>query len=658
MENCNKVVVSLSGGLDSMCVALHYLARGYEVRGYAFDYGQKHNVELKKLRKNIKYMQSLGLKISLQVINLRDVFNESASALVGRGENGEIPHEDYRAENQKATVVENRNVIFSAIVFSKALAWANKTGENVVISQGVHSGDHCFTEDTKILTPFGYKTVKELRIGDTVYSMNTETGQIEEDTCLDVIAKGTNNEIYTISTTAGDIRLTAEHNVYVVNLGELTRSGFAKTIIKKKVKDLEEGDIMLTTAKLPELQDSKDSKIYIADVVSDFLKNMGYTSVIEDGNIIPVSTNGKRMTAYPVSMDAASLLNIMAWYITEGCTSRSKNPTSSKFLSSFCQSALQNLENCEIIHEDLNKLGIPISTTYKVLQNKIGDVVYQFNSVMSILMQTCGNKSADKRIPNWIMEFLMKNPSFINGFVCTMANGDGHYDPISGLYSYTSKSPVLIEQLSFLIKLAGFYVKINHRGEMTVIYFGNKTRKQGLTRYNDGAMARVMKITINNSIVENVYDISVKNNHNFFAGEYGNVLISNSIYPDCRPESVNMAKELYKISNWGTEKVDFEAPFVNETKGEALRDGMGAMKALGLTKTQMHRILRNTHSCYDPDEKGKACGLCGTCRERLEAFACAGFMDPAKYSNPKAAKELYNKCVSEIKANTGGPSNN
>lgn len=245
--DCNKVIVSMSGGLDSTCLAMHYLAAGYEVRGYAFSYGQKHGIELQKLQKNIALMQSMGLKISLQIINLKDVFNESASALVGN-ENGSIPHDRYDSENQQVTVVENRNVIFSAIIFAKALAWANKSDEPVIISQGVHSNDH-------------------------------------------------------------------------------------------------------------------------------------------------------------------------------------------------------------------------------------------------------------------------------------------------------------------------------------------------------------------------------------------------SVYPDCRPESVNMAKELYRISNWGSDKVDYETPFVNKTKSQVLEDGLISMKSLGLNDADIKSILANTHSCYDPDEHGRSCGKCGTCQERLQAFSDNNMKDPIEYQN-------------------------
>lgn len=158
MENCNKVCISLSGGLDSTMLLMHYLARGFEVRSYSFDYGQKHDIELKKVKDNIKFLQEKGLPVSHQVINLRDAFSDSVSSLYGAN-NEKIPEGDYRDENMKSTVIEQRNVIFSAIVYGKALSWSKKSNSNVLISLGIHAGDHTIYPDT---TPESQSMAREL----------------------------------------------------------------------------------------------------------------------------------------------------------------------------------------------------------------------------------------------------------------------------------------------------------------------------------------------------------------------------------------------------------------------------------------------------------------------------------------------------------------
>ena len=144
----NKAVLSCSGGLDSSCLLLKLLAEGKEVRCYSFNYGQKHAVELEKIKKNIAFLQSKGFPVTHQEINMVDVFAGNTSALVA-ATGKEIPHGHYAAENMKSTVVPLRNVLFSAVVFSKAINWAVESGENVVISLGIHSGDHTIYPDCR-----------------------------------------------------------------------------------------------------------------------------------------------------------------------------------------------------------------------------------------------------------------------------------------------------------------------------------------------------------------------------------------------------------------------------------------------------------------------------------------------------------------------------
>ncbi|MAL97933.1 7-cyano-7-deazaguanine synthase QueC [Hydrocarboniclastica marina] len=89
-----------------------------------------------------------------------------------------------------------------------------------------------------------------------------------------------------------------------------------------------------------------------------------------------------------------------------------------------------------------------------------------------------------------------------------------------------------------------------------------------------------------------------------------------AIYPDCRPQFVERMDEVAQIANY--EPVRIVAPFLHADKGQILRQGL----ALGLDYGQ-------TWTCYNGREK--ACGRCGSCVERLEAFAANGLADPLPY---------------------------
>lgn len=90
-----------------------------------------------------------------------------------------------------------------------------------------------------------------------------------------------------------------------------------------------------------------------------------------------------------------------------------------------------------------------------------------------------------------------------------------------------------------------------------------------------------------------------------------------TIYPDCRPE---FAEAMGQAINLGTYiGVELVAPYTMLSKSDIVRRGV----ELGIDYTK-------TYSCYKGGEVH--CGVCGTCRERKEAFALAGVEDKTKYS--------------------------
>jgi len=144
-----RAVLSLSGGMDSSTVLLHLLANGYKVTALSFDYGQKHSVELERAQQLVDYLNNKGKKtknpyikhdITYQVIKLDGLSTLLNSALVEGGD--EVPEGHYENDNMKATVVPNRNKIFSSIIQAVALSIATETGDEVKIAMGIHAGDH------------------------------------------------------------------------------------------------------------------------------------------------------------------------------------------------------------------------------------------------------------------------------------------------------------------------------------------------------------------------------------------------------------------------------------------------------------------------------------------------------------------------------------
>ena len=142
-----QAVLSLSGGMDSSTLLLHLLANDYKVTALSFDYGQKHRVELERAKQLVNYLNSNNQDITYQVIKLDGLPQLLNSALVEGGD--EVPEGHYEEDNMKATVVPNRNKIFSSIIQSVALSIANETKSPVQIAMGIHAGDHAIYPDCR-----------------------------------------------------------------------------------------------------------------------------------------------------------------------------------------------------------------------------------------------------------------------------------------------------------------------------------------------------------------------------------------------------------------------------------------------------------------------------------------------------------------------------
>ncbi len=133
-----KVVVLVSGGMDSV-VALHASAREHEVvRGLSVDYGSKHNDrEIPKAR---HHCQVLG--VEHEVIDLTVMDRCFESALLRSG--GDVPDGHYEEASMKQTVVPFRNGILLAVAAGVA---ESLEADGLVIA--AHAGDHAIYPDCR-----------------------------------------------------------------------------------------------------------------------------------------------------------------------------------------------------------------------------------------------------------------------------------------------------------------------------------------------------------------------------------------------------------------------------------------------------------------------------------------------------------------------------
>ena len=97
--------------------------------------------------------------------------------------------------------------------------------------------------------------------------------------------------------------------------------------------------------------------------------------------------------------------------------------------------------------------------------------------------------------------------------------------------------------------------------------------------------------------------------------------IDYSGYPDCRPAFIEAFEKLANVATAASGPYKVHAPLISLSKAEIIRLG-----------TRLGVPYRLTHSCYDPDTEGRACGLCDSCRLRAAGFRDAGVPDPTPYT--------------------------
>ncbi|WNC70634.1 7-cyano-7-deazaguanine synthase QueC [Thalassotalea psychrophila] len=108
------------------------------------------------------------------------------------------------------------------------------------------------------------------------------------------------------------------------------------------------------------------------------------------------------------------------------------------------------------------------------------------------------------------------------------------------------------------------------------------------------------------------YAVSVEAAQVYYGAHSGD----HAIYPDCRPEFVMKMNDVCQIANY--QPVEIFSPYLTQTKIDILADGL----TMGLD-------YGKSWTCYNGREK--ACGKCGACQERLEAFDLNQVVDPLDY---------------------------
>lgn len=120
-----KVVLILSGGIDSSTLLYYLLHKGYEVHALTFFYGQRHAKEIESAKKIVEEAKKIGF-VDHRIVDISTIHELISKGAITGSEM--VPEGHYTEETQKITIVPNRNMILLSI----AIGYAVKIGAREV----------------------------------------------------------------------------------------------------------------------------------------------------------------------------------------------------------------------------------------------------------------------------------------------------------------------------------------------------------------------------------------------------------------------------------------------------------------------------------------------------------------------------------------------
>ena len=417
---------------------------------------------------------------------------------------------------------------------------------------------NCFTPDTEVLTPEGIRSIRDLDVGDEVYSIDPETMQMEvkpvEETHEYPDYRG---DLVDIQTSKTDFRVTPNHRMLVrknskngatwddyrfVEAGDLDEyshyelphdwsTEHGDPIDEIDLTELLDGDYEVwvrpavhghtftaelgwTPRRVPKADRGETGYVFTAE---EFEEHREYIESICETSYVHRESGRKWI---PRTYDGDDFLELLAWYVTEGnvYTSEEKqfgeNHRGSSTTIKIAQNAVA--DGGETAQDDHARIG--------ELLNRMGfecyvdDRSYQFTSKLlgDLLECLCGAGSFEKRIPDLVFDAAEEQK---RDFLNTLVAGDGDRQVES--WRYTTSSERLRDDVLRLCTHLGETASYNHDSGSWRIYC-TESGKNSFRMHRSGGRS---------TADDGVYCVTVADNNTLLAGRNGKFqFVGQSLY--------------------------------------------------------------------------------------------------------------------------------
>ncbi|GAD51356.1 archaeal DNA polymerase I / intein-containing [Halarchaeum acidiphilum MH1-52-1] len=415
---------------------------------------------------------------------------------------------------------------------------------------------NCFTPDTDVLTPDGVRNIRDLDVGDTVYSLDPETMRLEEKPVVETQAyPDYRGDLVDVETSEIDFSVTPNHRMLVrqddangaswddyrfVEAGDLNPSSHYEIphdwsmahgdpIEEVDLTEHVEGDYEVwvrpsvhgqtftselgwTPRRVPKADVGQTGYVFTAE---EFEAHREYVeSVCETGFVHRES--GRKWI--PRTYDGDDFLDLLAWYVTEGTVHTSEderfgeNSRGSATTVTIAQDAVADggeTDDHARVGALLDRMGFDYyvdDRAYQVTSRLLGD----------LLEALCGENSSEKRIPEFVFDASERQK---RRFLDTLVAGDG--DRQANSWRYTTSSDRLRDDVLRLCAHLGETASYDRDGGSCRIYC-TEGAKNSFRMHRSGGTS---------TAEDGVYCVTVEDNHTLLAGRNGKFqFVGQSLY--------------------------------------------------------------------------------------------------------------------------------
>jgi len=418
---------------------------------------------------------------------------------------------------------------------------------------------NCFSPDTEVLTPGGVRNIRDLAVGDEVYSLDPDRMKLEVKPVTETHEyPNYRGELIDIETSEIGFRVTPNHRMLVrkdesngvswppddyrfVEAGELDDA----TNYQLPHDWSGPGGSRIDEIDLTELIDDgfetwADNEVHghtLAAEVGRYPKKVQKADLDTTGYVFPAAEFREHRTYLdancsafrihaepgrkwiPMRYDGDAFLELLAWYITEGSVYTSEEKEfgeqfrGSATIVSIAQNARAVPDGGESDHGAIGSLLDAMGFDYYVDESG-----YQFTSKLlgTLLERLCGANSHEKRIPDLVFE---ANEEQKRRFLDTLIAGDG--DRRKRSWRYSTASDELRDDVLRLCAHLGLTASYT-RGDGAWRIYVTEDSKNTL-RMNRSAEETTAE--------DGVYCVTVADNHTLLAGRNGKFqFVGQSLY--------------------------------------------------------------------------------------------------------------------------------